>query len=96
MIFQYSKSFMYSIQNKHFLEYLKRKEHAKLDDLKRMEPQRLKMRWQTKNNSIDCGIYAMRHMETYFGGGSRTWDSKIQVESVCSFNLLIMFMCNVC
>lgn len=87
---------MYSIQNKHFLEYLKRKEHAKLDDLKRMEPQRTKMRWQTKNNSIDYGIYAMRHMETYFGGGSRTWDSKIQVESVCSFNLLIMFMCNVC
>lgn len=48
-----------------------------------MDAQRLKMRWQTKDNAIDCGIFAMRHMETYFGGGPRNWDSKIQVESVC-------------
>lgn len=61
-----------------------------------MEPRCLKMRRQTKNNGIDCGIFAMCRMETYFGGGSRTWDSKIQVESVLSLILLILFMCNFC
>ncbi|PWA63495.1 hypothetical protein CTI12_AA353530 [Artemisia annua] len=27
----------------------------------------VKMSWQTNNNYVDCGIFAMRYMETYLG-----------------------------
>uniref|UniRef100_A0A803L9F3 Ubiquitin-like protease family profile domain-containing protein n=1 Tax=Chenopodium quinoa TaxID=63459 RepID=A0A803L9F3_CHEQI len=27
----------------------------------------VQMPWRTEKNNIDCGVYAMRHMETYFG-----------------------------
>ncbi|KVH99484.1 hypothetical protein Ccrd_022282 [Cynara cardunculus var. scolymus] len=32
----------------------------------------LRMDWQTQNNFDDCGVFAMRHMETYMGD-VRTW-----------------------
>ncbi|KAL8216051.1 hypothetical protein R6Q57_022888 [Mikania cordata] len=25
--------------------------------------------WKTTNNEVDCGVFFMRHMETYMGGG---------------------------
>ncbi|KAF5809461.1 putative papain-like cysteine peptidase superfamily [Helianthus annuus] len=25
------------------------------------------MDWRTKNNGVDCGVFTMRHMETYKG-----------------------------
>lgn len=51
-------------------------------ELELIVPRRLSMNWQTNNNGLDCAIFAMRHMETYLGGGARTWDSKFAVESV--------------
>ncbi|KAF5799731.1 putative papain-like cysteine peptidase superfamily [Helianthus annuus] len=27
--------------------------------------ERKKMDWRTKNNGVDCGVFTMRHMETY-------------------------------
>ncbi|MFS7945134.1 putative Ulp1 protease family catalytic domain, papain-like cysteine peptidase superfamily [Helianthus anomalus] len=35
--------------------------------LKTIQPVRLKFPWQTIYNGIDCGIFMMRHMETYNG-----------------------------
>ncbi|KAL1816295.1 hypothetical protein ACET3Z_018869 [Daucus carota] len=61
--------------------YLQTQNHYKFGDISKLVPQRLKMRWQTKENGIDCGVFAMRHMETYFGGGSRNWDAKFAPES---------------
>lgn len=40
------------------------------------------MQWQTIGNDVDCAIFAMCHMKTYFGGGTRSWDSKIAIHSV--------------
>jgi hypothetical protein len=37
------------------------------------------MPWRTSENKIDCGIFAMRHMETYTG--EATWDCAIVNES---------------
>nr|KAJ0184851.1 hypothetical protein LSAT_V11C900484990 [Lactuca sativa] len=31
-------------------------------------PHRLEMPWRTINNHIDCGVFTMRHMETYMSG----------------------------
>uniref|UniRef100_A0A166GCN9 Ubiquitin-like protease family profile domain-containing protein n=1 Tax=Daucus carota subsp. sativus TaxID=79200 RepID=A0A166GCN9_DAUCS len=78
---QYLYGHQLTILHTHFIEFMKRKNFGKYAEFQGMDAQRLKMRWQTKDNAIDCGIFAMRHMETYFGGGPRNWDSKIQVES---------------
>ncbi|MFS8024994.1 hypothetical protein Hanom_Chr16g01469831 [Helianthus anomalus] len=35
--------------------------------MKSTEIFRQKMDWRTTSNVVDCGIFAMRHMETYMG-----------------------------
>lgn len=64
--------------------YMRSKDHRRVFDIEKLEPQRLVMKWQTEDNYVDCGIFAMRHMETYFGGGTRAWNSKLAIESVMS------------
>ncbi|KAK1396434.1 hypothetical protein POM88_006297 [Heracleum sosnowskyi] len=32
-----------------------------------LEPKIVRMAWQTLTNSVDCGVFVMRHMETYMG-----------------------------
>ena len=39
---------------------------------------RMKMPWRDTKNKYDCGIYVMRHMETYRGGGLKTWRSGLK------------------
>lgn len=43
---------------------------------------RLQMKWRPENNDKDCGIFTLRHMETYMGSGLRCWDSKLTTEWV--------------
>ena len=39
---------------------------------------RLKMRWRTTRNGADCGVFAMRHMETYYG--NKHWRCNLSTE----------------
>ncbi|MFS7937671.1 putative papain-like cysteine peptidase superfamily [Helianthus anomalus] len=39
-----------------------------------VEPVRLEMPWRTKHNVIDCGVFLMRHMETYKGVDGNGWE----------------------
>ncbi|KAL3621637.1 hypothetical protein CASFOL_036549 [Castilleja foliolosa] len=34
---------------------------------------RLAMPWRDDTNKVDCGVFAMRHMETYMGETVRSW-----------------------
>ncbi|MFS7956844.1 hypothetical protein Hanom_Chr07g00659381 [Helianthus anomalus] len=36
---------------------------------------RLEFEWKTVNNTVDCGVFVMRHMETWFGVTTDKWDS---------------------
>lgn len=61
------------------------KELAKLK-----EPVPLQMHWQTRVNSDDCGIFLMRHMETYMGTHVYEWITGLHTESVsCSIMVKI-------
>lgn len=40
------------------------------------------MTWKTRGNSNDCGIFLMRHMETYKGGPLAQWKCGFKMESV--------------
>ncbi|KAL3618811.1 hypothetical protein CASFOL_037334 [Castilleja foliolosa] len=47
--------------------------NRKAQFLKKLNFHRLKMHWRDENNRVDCGVYAMRHMETYMGGSLKSW-----------------------
>lgn len=36
------------------------------------------MRWRTTSNGADCGVFAMRHMETYYG--KKHWRCNLHTE----------------
>lgn len=40
--------------------------------------ERLKMPWRNETNKIDCGVFAMRHLETYKGDGLKNWKCGIK------------------
>ena len=41
----------------------------------------MKVRWNTNNNHVDCGIFAMRHMECYMGQPDENWSCDLPIES---------------
>ena len=41
--------------------------------LRGVDKQMLVMDWQTTTQCINSGVFLMRHMETYMGGGARGW-----------------------
>ena len=46
-----------------------------------LNPRVVRVGWQTKDNSVDCGVFVMRHMETYMGNLS-TWRAGLRTENV--------------
>ncbi|GKB74951.1 ulp1 protease family, C-terminal catalytic domain-containing protein [Tanacetum coccineum] len=52
-----------------FLDYLGRINHPKFLNFKMNRQKIIKMDWRSIYNCIDCGIFVMRHMETYVGRG---------------------------
>ncbi|KAK9074975.1 hypothetical protein SSX86_003294 [Deinandra increscens subsp. villosa] len=47
--------------------YLRHVKHPKAAVMELATPRRMNLRWATKNNYTDCGLFAMRHMEVYRG-----------------------------
>ncbi|KAL8233571.1 hypothetical protein R6Q59_019671 [Mikania micrantha] len=41
--------------------------------LKTCKTKRLEMPWRTLNISVDCGVFAMRHMDTFKGTSEKEW-----------------------
>ena len=66
----------------HYLDHHKMyyKTSALLDETK-VPVERLEMSWRDMSNKIDCGIFLMRHMETYFGNGLVGWDCGLRKEN---------------
>ncbi|MFS7936498.1 putative papain-like cysteine peptidase superfamily [Helianthus anomalus] len=58
-----------------FIKYLKSVHHPKCLEFEPVKPKRLEIEWATIGNSIDNGVFAMRHMETWFGETDLKWDS---------------------
>ncbi|PWA79108.1 ulp1 protease family, C-terminal catalytic domain-containing protein [Artemisia annua] len=52
-----------------FEDFLSFESHPAQGFLRNARPQLLRLGCMTKNNVIDCGVFAMRHMETYLFGG---------------------------
>ncbi|PWA94511.1 hypothetical protein CTI12_AA056290 [Artemisia annua] len=56
-----------------FIKYLKDNGYPLFKALDDYKVANVKMSWQTNNNYVDCGIFAMRHMEMY--SGNRDFDA---------------------
>ncbi|GJS63140.1 peptidase C48, SUMO/sentrin/Ubl1 [Tanacetum coccineum] len=48
----------------------------------------LKLKWKTKTNFRDCGIFTMLHMESYSGQTASTWDCGLVSESKLQCDML--------
>ncbi|GKA23312.1 ulp1 protease family, C-terminal catalytic domain-containing protein, partial [Tanacetum coccineum] len=59
--------------------------HAKIAKLKQTIP---KLKWKTKVNFHDCGIFTMLHMETFNGGPASSFDCELPAESQLQRDML--------
>ncbi|KAF5763601.1 hypothetical protein HanXRQr2_Chr15g0682221 [Helianthus annuus] len=41
----------------------------------------MEMPWWTLHNVTDCGVFVMRHMESYFGDAGANWKCGLSAES---------------
>ncbi|KAL4591856.1 hypothetical protein LXL04_004830 [Taraxacum kok-saghyz] len=63
-----------------FTRYMSSRNHPKAQKFKNMLPCRFYMPWMTKKNKVDCGVFVMRHMETYKGEKMEKWDASLELE----------------
>nr|GMD66265.1 hypothetical protein DM860_003580 [Ipomoea batatas] len=57
------------------MEYLKSEGlEVKSNRFNTVKPTRIKMSWRDNENKEDCGVYVMRHMETFMGSLAKEWD----------------------
>ncbi|PWA58620.1 ulp1 protease family, C-terminal catalytic domain-containing protein [Artemisia annua] len=49
------------------IAYLDQVKNQKVERIRNAKPTRMQMKWRTKNNHVDCGVFLMLHMETYHG-----------------------------
>ncbi|PWA59002.1 ulp1 protease family, C-terminal catalytic domain-containing protein [Artemisia annua] len=63
-----------------FMEYLSNMKHPNASTMKRVWPRRLEIAWRTANNNKDCGVFVMRHMETYDGTSLASWNPGLKPE----------------
>ncbi|KAJ0715350.1 hypothetical protein HanPI659440_Chr13g0500101 [Helianthus annuus] len=65
------------------MHYARMSKTTRLLSLKKLRvtsPISLKFPWQTLYNGVDCGIFVMRHMETFKGTSVREWDCGLSPE----------------
>ncbi|KAL8223259.1 hypothetical protein R6Q57_020658 [Mikania cordata] len=61
--------------------YLLAKDHPTALKISHQTPQSMDLPRKTSQNGMDCGVFCMRHMETYMGGGPKKWNCGLMNES---------------
>ncbi|GJR82869.1 ulp1 protease family, C-terminal catalytic domain-containing protein, partial [Tanacetum coccineum] len=63
-----------------FVQYLYHVKHAKAEAIEKAKITRMSMKWRTKHNYTDCGVFTMLHMESYLGAEGE-WKCGLAKES---------------
>ncbi|GJR47912.1 ulp1 protease family, C-terminal catalytic domain-containing protein [Tanacetum coccineum] len=71
-----------------FSKYLCDNQHPKHDVVTKVKPRIPKLKWRTATNQVDCGFFAMIHMESYIGEPAARWDVGLCTESEKQVSLL--------
>ncbi|KAJ0693298.1 putative papain-like cysteine peptidase superfamily [Helianthus annuus] len=72
-----------------FCAFVKNHSPAIAKKLRSTSPVSLKFPWQTLYNETDCGIFIMRHMETFKGTSVREWNCGLSPERGITGEVLI-------
>ncbi|KAI3798056.1 hypothetical protein L1987_33323 [Smallanthus sonchifolius] len=64
-----------------FVSFIADFAHSKTDEMNDTVIKRFVMPWRTTENTKDCGIFMMRHMETYMGEEEKAWHCGFGLES---------------
>nr|GEV57301.1 hypothetical protein [Tanacetum cinerariifolium] len=64
-----------------FSRYLKEQNHLSYEAVAKTRPFIPKLKWRTSNNHVDCGVFAMIHMENYVGDAAKNWEFGLCEES---------------
>ncbi|KAL8240493.1 hypothetical protein R6Q59_013848 [Mikania micrantha] len=79
--------------------YLLDNDHPNPLKLHDQKPKILDLSWKTTNNGVDCGVFCMRYMETYMGGGVKRWRCGLANEYDAQFKQLnqlrIKYLCKI-
>ncbi|GJV68506.1 ulp1 protease family, C-terminal catalytic domain-containing protein [Tanacetum coccineum] len=71
-----------------FARHLKQYGHIRHTQVARVKHTIPKLKWKTKENFHDCGIFTMLHMETFDGGPASNLDCGLPVESQLQRDML--------
>ena len=76
-----------------FVQYLFITDHPSLNKVAKDVPPKIpKMKWKTKTNKIDCGLYMMMHMEMFEGEIGLKWKTNILDENNRNYQNMIKTM----
>lgn len=88
--------FLLYFQVKLFCEWLiVNKFHAEGRSLINMPIQRLPMPWRDAEKKVDCGVFAMCHIETYMIQRVKDWNSEFAPSSTKTLQVLRVKYCKV-
>ncbi|GJW30628.1 ulp1 protease family, C-terminal catalytic domain-containing protein [Tanacetum coccineum] len=71
-----------------FSRHLKEYGHDRHTKIAKLIPKIPKLKWRTKGNHHDCGIFTMLHMECYNAGAVANWDCGLVAESGLQLDML--------
>ncbi|PWA89949.1 hypothetical protein CTI12_AA105910 [Artemisia annua] len=71
-----------------FARFLLEHTHPKSDNVINARGRVLQLKWNTNDNHVDCGVFAMIHMEFYVGETVKNWDVSLCPESEKQVSLL--------
>nr|GME04420.1 uncharacterized protein LOC109155335 [Ipomoea batatas] len=60
----------------------------KSEKIAKLKLKRVKMSWRDNKNKVDCGVFLMRHMETFRGQLPELWDCGLEKENKDQLNVL--------
>nr|GMD45553.1 ulp1 protease family, C-terminal catalytic domain-containing protein [Ipomoea batatas] len=60
----------------------------KSEKIAKLKLKRMKMSWRDNKNKVDCGVFLMRHMETFRGQLPELWDCGLEKENKDQLNVL--------
>ncbi|PWA41563.1 hypothetical protein CTI12_AA552840 [Artemisia annua] len=71
-----------------FARFLLEHTHPKSDNVMNVRGRVLHPKWKNNNNHVDCGVFAMIHMESYVGETVKNWDVGLCQKSYMQVSLL--------
>nr|KAJ0185923.1 hypothetical protein LSAT_V11C900485000 [Lactuca sativa] len=96
---QHTYGLLPDIIHSYMIQYLRSVHHPNAEAFSHVPRQIPQLTWSTVNNTTDCGIFTMRHMETFMGGNIRDFKTGFKSDSLAQDNQLsrlqVIYICKI-